>query len=146
MGSAEAGKKHLLPKPVAGKLPLLITGGSQQDSQWLAQNGDGWMLYPRPAPLQTEVINDWRKRMQAIRGVNQPVMEPLYVDLADDPDTLPHAIHLGFRLGMNRLCDYLKTRQEIGVNHVALNLRFNQADIEATMRRLADELLAEFQK
>ena len=32
----------------------------------------------------------------------------------------------------------------VGINHVALNLRFNHADIEDTMKRLADEVLPEF--
>ena len=73
-------------------------------------------------------------------------MEPLYSDLAEDPDTPPQPIHLGFRLGMNPLREYLKTRQEIGVNHVALNLRFNQSDIETTVRRLAEELLPHFER
>jgi hypothetical protein len=31
--------------------------------------------------------------------------------------------------------------QNIGVNHVALNQRFNQTDIETTLQRLADEIL-----
>lgn len=34
--------------------------------------------------------------------------------------------------------------EEIGVNHVALNLRFNQADTEDTLKRLADDILPEF--
>ena len=49
--------------------------------------------------------------------------------------------HLGFRSGVNALRDYLLSLQDIGVNHVALNLRFNQAGIEETLQRLADELL-----
>ncbi|MEM9236455.1 MAG: LLM class oxidoreductase [Verrucomicrobiota bacterium] len=139
------GDIEMLPKPTAGRLPLLITGGSQQDPAWLAENGDGWMLYPRPAPLQSQVIDDWRKRMQAVGRPNQPVMEPLYIDLAEDPNTPPQPIHLGFRMGVRRLRDYLKTRQEIGVNHVALNLRFQQGDTEEAMRRLADELFPDFE-
>ncbi|WP_293155676.1 hypothetical protein [Okeania sp. SIO2C9] len=35
-------------------------------------------------------------------------------------------------------------REEIGVNHVALNLRFNKADIDTTLKRLADENLPDF--
>ena len=30
------------------------------------------------------------------------------------------------------------------MNHVALDLRFNQTDIETTLQRLADELLPDF--
>ena len=53
-------------------------------------------------------------------------------------------LHLGFRLGSRRLKNYLKSLEEIGVNHVALNLRFNEADIETTLKRLADDILPEF--
>ncbi|GJL56453.1 MAG: hypothetical protein NPIRA02_35850 [Nitrospirales bacterium] len=52
----------MLPKPASGKLPLLITGGSQQDSAWIAKNGDGWMLYPRNTMVQAQTIRNWRSR------------------------------------------------------------------------------------
>ncbi len=71
-------------------------------------------------------------------------MQALYIDLAEAPETSPQPIHLGFRLGVNHLRSYLKSLEEIGINHVALNLRFNQADIETTLKRLADELLPVF--
>lgn len=134
----------MLPKPYTGKLPLLITGGSQQAPEWIAENGDGWMLYPRQATAQVHTIRAWRARVEAAGRPNQPVMEPLYIDLAEDPETPPKPIHLGLRLGAHHLRTYLKTREEIGVNHVALNLRFNQEDIETTMKRLADDVLPDF--
>ena len=37
-----------------------------------------------------------------------------------------------------------KSLQEIGINHVVLNLRFNQANIETTLKHLADDLLPDF--
>jgi len=134
----------MLPKPASGKLPLLITGGSQQAPEWIAQNGDGWMIYPRNTVIQAQIIRDWQARVEAVGRPTQPIMQPLYVDLVNDPDTLPQPIHLGFRLGMSHLWAYLKSLEEIGVNHVALNLRFNQADIETTLKRLADDLLPDF--
>ncbi|MEM9272519.1 MAG: LLM class oxidoreductase [Cyanobacteria bacterium P01_F01_bin.143] len=142
------GKTHsgmdMLPKPVSGKLPLLITGGSQQDPEWIAQNGDGWMIYPRNIGIQTQIVRNWRSQIEAAGRPNQPVMEPLYIDLVEDPDTPPLPIHLGLRLGIKHLKTYLKSRQEIGINHVALNLRFNKANIETTLKRLADDVLPEF--
>jgi len=71
-------------------------------------------------------------------------MQPVYIDLADNPDTPPQPIHLGMRLGVKHLIDYVHNLEDIGVNHLALNLRFNQADIEATLQRLANELLPHF--
>ena len=138
------GGMDMLPKPVSGKLPLLVTGGSQQTHEWIAQHGDGWMIYPRNTAAQWHTIRDWQALVTAAGRPIQPVMQPLYIDLVDDPTTTPRPIHLGLRLGTNHLRTYLESRQEIGVNHVALNLRFNQENIETTMKRLSDELLPDF--
>lgn len=102
------------------------------------------MIYPRNTVVQGRIIQEWRSRVEALGSSNKPVMQPLYVDLTGDPDTQPQPIHLGFRLGVNPLRDYLKSLEQIGMNHVALNLRFNQADIETTLKRLADDLLPDF--
>lgn len=134
----------MLPKPASGRFPMLITGGSQQVPEWIAENGDGWMIYPRHIADQARVVSDWRERVKRATGAAKPVMQPLYVDLADDPETPPQPIHLGFRLGAHHLLAYLKTLEEIGVNHVALNLRFNRADIETTLQRLAQDVLPHF--
>ena len=138
------GGMDMLPKPVAGKLPILITGGSQQDPDWIARHGDGWMLYPRNPALQVQIIAQWRERIAAAGRPDQPVMQPLYIDLVEDAGARPQAIHLGFRCGADFLGDHLQHLQAIGVNHVALNLRFNRADIPATLERLAEEILPEF--
>lgn len=138
------GGADLLPKPTAGRLPLLITGSSRQSREWIARHGDGWMIYPRSHHAQAQVIRDWRAEVEAAGAGEKPVMEPLYLDLAEDPDMPPQPIHLGLRLGIRHLSDYLRTRESIGVNHVALNLRFNRSDIETTMTRLADGILPDF--
>ncbi|MEM1108342.1 MAG: LLM class oxidoreductase [Planctomycetota bacterium] len=134
----------MLPKPTAGSIPMLVTGGSQQDPDWVAQHANGWMTYPRNPDAQANVIQDWQRRVEAIGRPPQPVLQPVYIDLADDPDTPPQPIHLGMRLGMRYLIEYIQSLEAIGVNHLALNLRFNQADIETTLKRLADQLLPQF--
>ena len=138
------GGVDMLPKPVADKIPLLITGGSQQEPDWIVQNGDGWMIYPRQIELQQRIIADWRDQIVEAGIPDKPVVQPLYIDLDDDPDSGPKTIHLGFRSGIKYLRSYLKSLRAIGVNHVALNLRFNRADTESTLKRLADELLPDF--
>ena len=138
------GGMDMLPKPTAKKLPLLITGGSQQDPDWIARNGEGWITYPRNVETQEKIITQWRDRVKAVGGPAKPAVQSLYVDLVEDADAPPQPIHLGFRSGVNPLRTYLKSLQEIGVNHVALNLRFNQENIESTLNRLADELLPDF--
>lgn len=134
----------MLPKPAGSRLPMLITGGSQQTPQWIAEHGDGWMIYPRQIALQKQIIADWRARQLAAGRQPQPVMQPLYFDLAPSADAAPQPIHLGFRAGSNHLVAYLNALQSAGVNHVALNLRFNTTDIESTLERLANDVLGIF--
>jgi luciferase-type oxidoreductase len=138
------GGMDMLPKPTTGRLPMLITGGSQQDPDWIARHGDGWITYPRGIAAQARIINDWRTRVEAVGGPEKPAMQSLYVDLTKDPQAPPQPIHLGLRLGSNHLRAYLKSLEEIGVNHVALNLRFNQRDTEESLNCLADDLLPYF--
>ncbi|MBT0958312.1 LLM class oxidoreductase [Alphaproteobacteria bacterium KMM 3653] len=139
-----SGNIDMLPKPVGGRLPLLITGGAQQSPDWAAQNGDGWMTYPRCAAAQGRVVSDYRARIAQAGGQNKPVMQSLYIDLLADAGAAPRPIHLGFASGVDYLRRYLREVQSLGVNHVALNLRFNGAEIEDTMKRLADDLLPGF--
>lgn len=134
----------MLPKPAGSRLPLLVTGGSQQDPEWVAQNADGWMTYPRNPAAQAQVISDWHQRVKTVGRPAQPVMQPLYVDLTENAAEPPKAIHLGLRLGTEQLRTYLETMQDIGVNHVALNLRFNQLDVETTLKRIANDILPHF--
>ena len=71
-------------------------------------------------------------------------MQPLYLVLQKDDDFKPLPIHLGLRIGANYLIDYLHRLEDIGVNHVALNLRFNSMDMDYTLEYLAEKVLPEF--
>ena len=154
MGTAQAafdnpygspgGGMDMLPKPAGSRLALLITGSSQQSADWLAGNGDGWMTYPRRADQQARIIDDWRARTEAAGRPRKPAMQSLYVDVMDDPDAPGQPIHLGFRSGVNFLLGYLKSLEVAGINHVALNLRFNRGEFETTLHCLAEHILPEF--
>ncbi len=138
------GAMDMLPKPVGGRLPLLVTGGSRQHPDWVAEHGDGWITYPRDATSQARVIAEYRQRVANSGGADKPVMQSLYVDVLDNPAAPPRPIHLGFQSGVEYLHRYLTALQAAGVNHVALNLRFNAADTEATLHRLAERVLPDF--
>ena len=140
-----SGAIDMLPKPTGGQLPLLITGGSQQSPDWVARNGDGWMTYPRDAAAQSRVVTAYRQRVADAGLSDKPVMQSLYVDLVAQADAAPRPIHLGFRSGTDHLRRYLMQIRDLGINHVALNLRFNGSDIEDTMHRLAEDILPDFQ-
>ncbi|MEM9431905.1 MAG: LLM class oxidoreductase [Pseudomonadota bacterium] len=135
------GQMDMLPKPVAGRIPVLITGGSQQSPEWIAAHGDGWITYPRDTSVQARLVQAYRARSSAVGSVRKPVMQSLYIDLLDEADAAPSPIHLGFRSGVGFLRSYLNALQAGGINHVALNLRFTGGGVEDTMKRLADALL-----
>ncbi|MEO0915832.1 MAG: LLM class oxidoreductase [Pseudomonadota bacterium] len=139
-----SGQIDMLPKPTGARLPLLITGGSQQSPAWVAEHGDGWMTYPRDAASQGRVVADYRARLTTAGQPNKPVMQSLYIDLMDDPEAPARPIHLGFQSGTGFLRRYLREIERLGINHVALNLRFNSASIDTTLERLADDVLPDF--
>lgn len=138
------GHLDMLPKPVSGRIPMLITGGCQQTPEWVAEQGDGWMTYPRNADIQAGMVSEYRQRVLDAGGTDKPVMQSLYVDVREKAEAPARPIHLGFSAGTTFLRQYLREVQSLGVNHVTLNLRFNNADIETTLKRIADELLPEF--
>lgn len=136
------GQIDVLPKATAHKIPLLITGSSRQTLAWNAEHSDGWISYPQ----DVKIISQWRDLVAKNQNYNKPFMQPLYLALQEDDDFKPLPIHLGLRIGVNYLIDYLRHLENIGVNHVALNLRFNSMDMERTLEYLAEKVLPHFQK
>ena len=132
------GGVDLLPKPTSKKLPLFVTGYSSQTIDWIAKNSDGWLMYPRDLYLQQHIVNKWRAAVKKIGNDFKPFAQSLYIDLTKDPDTTPDRIHLGYRLGRNKLLKHLTDLEEIGVNHVFFNLKYG--------KRPADEVLEELGK
>lgn len=135
----------LMPKPGHGRLPIGVTGSSQQSPDWIATNADFWLTYPRAPQAQAQVLGDWRAAVsRAGAAFQKPVAQSLYVDLAGDPDEPPQPIHLGFRLGRNRLIELLRLFSQMGVNHVAFVLKFSRRPVSEVVDELAREVVPLF--
>lgn len=135
----------LVPKPPTGSIPTLVTGHSQQSMEWIARNSDGWVMYPRPPVVQRMVVSEWRRATdEAAPGVFKPFGQSLYIDLAHDPSEPPRPIHLGYRLGRLYLIELLNTLQEIGVNHVILNLKYGQRPAPEVLEELGEHVVQLF--
>lgn len=137
---------EFLPKPpVAPSVPILITGFSQQNLEWLAQNADGWMTYPRDPPAQKKIVNQWNEAV-AITGESRykPVMQSLYLDLTSDPNAVATPIHLGYRVGRNRLKEILALLRLAGIGHVALNLKYGSRPAAEVVEEIAEHVLPHF--
>lgn len=139
------GHIDILPKTNAPKIPMMMTGFSRQSMEWNAEHADGWMNYPRNPQQQEQTIMQWRSLVAEYSTFDKPFMQPLYVDLHKDDDFQPQPIHLGFRVGVNYLIEYFKYLESIGVNHIAVNLRFNSGIMESTLERFADRILPHFE-
>ncbi|HYZ31737.1 MAG TPA: LLM class oxidoreductase [Crenalkalicoccus sp.] len=135
------GTADLVPKPV-GWLPILVTGSSRQRLDWIAENADGWITYPRSLERQAEVAARWRAMVAAVApGAFKPFAQSLYLDLSEDPDAPPQPIHLGFRGGRNVLFGFLDALRRAGVHHVALNLKYGVRDAGLVLEEIGREVL-----
>jgi luciferase-type oxidoreductase len=135
----------LVPKPSHGRIPVGVTGNSQQSVDWIAHNADAWIMYPRPPTQQAQVVEQWRAAVeQAAPGTFKPFAQSLYVDLEHDPKAPPHPIHLGYRLGREPLVNFLRILQQLGVNHVILNLKYGRRPAAEVVDELAREVVPRF--
>ena len=134
----------MLPKPTGHKIPMLMTGSSRQSLDWNAENADGWMNYPRDLYTLNNSIRQYRELVADTQEFDKPYMNPMYIDLNEKNNYKPEPIHLGYRLGVNYLIDYADKLRSIGVNHLALNLRFNSMNMDKTLELIAKDVLPEF--
>jgi luciferase-type oxidoreductase len=130
----------LLPKPALSDIPVLVTGHSSQTPEWIAQNSDGWIYYPRNVSYQAELIKNWRSFTDQFK----PFAQSLYVDLTEDPNQGPVPIHLGFRAGRKFLIEFIERLREIGVNHVMINLKYGRRPAEEVIAELGEEVVPHF--
>ncbi|TDL91748.1 LLM class oxidoreductase [Vibrio vulnificus] len=135
---------NLVPKPTK-RIPTMITGYSQQDMNWFAENGDGWMYYPQNPHHQAESIKQWREIVDYYHpGIFKPFSQPMHLDLSENPNENPTPIRLGFRIGRNALIDLLNIYKEIGVNHLFFALFDSKRPAEEVIHELGEEVLPYF--
>src|SRR5690606_19722253 len=122
-----------------------ITGFAQQSLDWLALNADGWMTYHRDPPAQKVIVDRWNQAVR-ITGENRikPVMQSIYVDLTSDPNAAATPIHLGYRLGRNRLKELLATLKSAGIAHVAFNLKYGSRPAPEVVEEITEHVLPHF--
>lgn len=134
------GETDILPKPASGDIPVFVTGFSSQSLEWIAEHADGWINYPWHPEHQEKAISDYRSLTDGFK----PFMQSVYIDIAGDPNEGPTPIHLGFRSGYKFLTEYLRSLQDIGVNHVIFNLKFAERPIDEIIQELGEHVVPHF--
>lgn len=141
---------ELLPKPVCGTIPLIVTSSSGQSAQWIAEQADGWLTYPeathtRLGPQRlAQKIRNWREAIPD--GGFRPHMTNEWLDLMDDPDHPRTPLRGGYvlRTGRKGLIELLYEWKQAGVNHAALGIQFSQRPVAQVLQELAQEVLPHF--
>lgn len=123
----------LHPKPIHGRVPIMAVGRSRQSFDWLANNVDAWIWSVDDEQAIREIISN----LDVAAG-DKPAPKYGYAtffDLDANPDAPYQRFYNVVRIGRNALVDRLRKHKEIGVKHIALNLK--------PSRRPADEVIAE---
>ncbi|HAW38972.1 LLM class oxidoreductase [Stutzerimonas stutzeri] len=135
----------LIPKPTTAEIPFFVTGHSRQTLDWIARYSHGWISYPRAPKTQQLIVESWRAAVRTECGeLFKPFTQSLYIDLTDNPQTPPRPIHLGYQLGRYHLISLLESLQEIGVNHVIVNLKYGQRPASEVIEELGQFVLPNF--
>lgn len=140
----------VLPKAVAGRIPLFVTGSSRQNPSWIGEYADGWLSYPQSAHLPegprqlARLIREWRSRIPD--GGFRPHATNEWLDLVADPHFPRTPLRGGFTLktGRNGLIDLLGEWQDAGVNHAALGIQFAERPAAEIIQEIAEEVLPLF--
>lgn len=138
-------KADLVPKPVASRVPMFVTGHSQNSLDWIAQHADGWITYGRDPYRQQLVMREWKQALERqVGGQFKPFLQAMSLDLQPNPDVLPHPIHGGYMIGRNSLIGVLQDLQELGVNHVAFGLKYSSRPAKEVLQELVEYVLPQF--
>lgn len=143
-------RAELLPKPVAGQIPLIVTGSSGQSKQWVADYADGWLSYPE-ATSHSEGAIRLGQKIEAWRSLIpnndfRPHMTNEWIDLVDDPNYPRTPLRGGFtlRTGRHGLIQLLEEWQDAGVNHAALGIQYSQRPAAEVLQEMAEDILPHF--
>ncbi|MFI8194163.1 TIGR03571 family LLM class oxidoreductase [Streptomyces sp. NPDC085946] len=132
---------EVLPKPTGRSIPIAIAGHAQQTAQWISQNADASLNYPRPLGALRLKTREWR---QLTGDAPKPYLTPMQLDLTEDPAAAATAIRLGLRTGREALIDHLREMGRLGVSHVSFNLRPGDRPVDEVLHELAETVLPHF--
>lgn len=114
------GSLDLVPKPHGGRLPIIAVGRAGQSVEWLARNTDGWIWHQSDFARLGDVVATWRAAVPDSQF--KPYGYGTFFDLDRDPDA-PLRSARGLSIGRKALIDLWSRQRDLGVNHVALNLK-----------------------
>lgn len=134
-----SGNLDLHPKPVNGRIPMMAVGRSRQPIEWLAQNVDAW-IWSVDDEQAIEQIND--SLAAAAEGKQPPHYGyATFFDLDSDPNAPYQRFYNVVRIGRNTLIERLKHHRDLGVRHIALNLKASRRPAQDVIQEMGEYVL-----
>ena len=132
----------VLPKPIHKNIPIYATGHiGGINLNWIAKHTDGWIYYPRDFSFQKKIVEDWHEALKNEGEPAKPYIQPVYIDLMENPNFEPQTMDLGFRLGRNYLIDMFQELKKIGINHIMLVLKYCSRPAGEVLEEIGKEVL-----
>ena len=135
------GSLDMVPKPIGDRLPIITVGRAGQSVEWLAENSDGWIWHQSDFNRLGDVVANWRTAIPG--GQFKPYGYGTFFDLDRDPDA-PLRQARGLSIGRKALIELWKRQRDLGVSHVALNLKMARRPASEMMDELGEHVLPLF--
>ncbi|SFV69028.1 conserved hypothetical protein-putative coenzyme F420-dependent N5,N10-methylene tetrahydromethanopterin reductase [hydrothermal vent metagenome] len=129
----------MLPKPYESNIAMMTTAYALQSQEWIAKNSDGWINFPQPIERLEKTLKQWRVLTKPYGF--KPYTLGLMLDLLEDDEAGPYAIHLGFSSGKKYLISYLTKIRELGVNHIIFYLKLSKRPANEVIEELGKDIL-----
>ncbi|SBS30591.1 Alkanal monooxygenase alpha chain [Marinomonas aquimarina] len=138
------GNLDMHPKPVNGRIPMMAVGRSRQPIDWLAQNMDAWIW----SVDDEEAIKEIVAALKSAAG-DRPAPHYGYAtffDLDPNPDAPYQRFYNVVRIGRKALIERLQHHREIGVRHIAVNLKPSRRSAESVIDEMGEFILPEINR
>ncbi|RKF21784.1 LLM class oxidoreductase [Altericroceibacterium spongiae] len=134
-----SGNLDLYPKPVNGRLPIMAVGRSRQPIEWLARNVDAWIWAVDDDRAIREIVD--ALKTAAGDGAPPAYGYSTFFDLDPNPDAPYQRFYNVVRIGRKALIDRLLHHRDLGVRHIALNLKPSQRSAQSVIEEMGSHVL-----
>lgn len=139
LSKLQANELKLLPKAQEPK--ILVAGLAQQSPSYIGEHLHGWLAYPgTPSDHKNRV-----KQYREVASKEKPYISFIHLDFKiNEDDAVITRHHFGISTGKNGLIKELEDMKAAGVNHIGLQFRKNEDDLEQSIIKIAKEVLPVF--
>lgn len=134
---------EVYPKPKKD-IPLVVAGHSGQSINWIAKNAQAWFNYPRQVGETLENRKYWCNALYDEDQAAKPYITAIHLNLSKDDTATFKQQRFGGTVGINHLTEYLKAYENVGVNHMAINLRKSETPVSEAIAKIEEVVLPEF--